>query len=120
MRLCWHRWTFVFSINLFIDSDTFFSLSKIKSTVDAAFVLISIHHIIFFFKLYSINSSRLDMCRRNYPTDVCNRGTAGKCVFIAGTPASNHHRDCTFVPFNSFANSFHIILPFHVVRMYKL
>lgn len=25
------------------------------------------------------------MCRRNYPTDVCNRGTAGKCDFIAGT-----------------------------------
>lgn len=34
---------------------------------------------------YSTNSYRLDMCRRNYPTDVCNRGTAGKCDFIAGT-----------------------------------
>lgn len=29
-------------------------------------------------KFYQTNSiSRLDMCRRNYPTDVCNRGTAG-------------------------------------------
>lgn len=28
----------------------------------------------------SNDSYRLDMCRRNYPTDVCNRGTAGKFV----------------------------------------
>lgn len=29
------------------------------------------------------DSYRLDMCRRNYPTDVCNRGTAGKCdIFV--------------------------------------
>lgn len=34
---------------------------------------------------YSTTFYRLDMCRRNYPTDVCNRGTAGKCDFIAST-----------------------------------
>lgn len=56
---------------------------------------------------YSTDSSRLDMCRRNYPTDVCNRGTAGKCNFIAGTTIITWLCNCFFQTLVSIRIKYH-------------
>lgn len=57
------------------------------------------------------NYSRLDMCRRNYPTDVCNRGTAGKCGLIMF--ATNLHQTPLYI-FSSlpFTNQWNLLFIF--------
>lgn len=105
---------FWFFSNLFVDP--FFHLQSMLLWFCMSFAKFQFnYYYFFFFSNYSINSSRLDMCRRNYPTDVCNRGTAGKCDFIAGT-TSTWLYICSF---QFFAYSFHIFYHF-VVQMYKI
>lgn len=67
-----------------------------------------------FYTTIPTNSYRLDMCRRNYPTDVCNRGTAGKCDFIAGITYT--HGDCAITLFSPKTKTiFYLFLFFTII-----
>lgn len=76
-----------------------------------------IHIFCFFFKLkltdnLIIYDYRLDMCRRQYANDACNRGTAGNFKCLICKKSSKH---CALLLF-LYSNFFLIYLFFCVLR----